>query len=93
MPDYWEEPSIGPLNRWVECGWVMQSDGEVIGHRVPPDGCVDILYDRIEDFADILRRLEGYPIAVADRVTAYGMREIEVHEPSGHVVVFAARSA
>ena len=24
----------------------MQSDQAVIGHRVPPDGCVDILYDR-----------------------------------------------
>jgi len=29
----------------------------------------------------------------AERTTFYGMREIGVYEPGGHVVVFAARSA
>ena len=51
------------------------------------------LFIEVEDFADILKRLEGYPIALSDRTTFYGMREIGVREPSGHVVVFAARPA
>src|SRR5689334_4522689 len=45
----------------------------------------------VEDFADILKRLEGYSIALPERNTFYGMREIGVYEPSGHTVVFAAR--
>jgi hypothetical protein len=49
------------------------------------------LFIEVEDFADILKRLEGYPIALSERTTFYGMREIGVHEPGGHIVVFAAR--
>ena len=51
------------------------------------------LFIEVEDFADILKRLEGYQIALPERVTFYGMREIGVHEPSGHTVIFAARSS
>src|ERR1700733_11791074 len=50
------------------------------------------LFIEVEDFADILKRLEGYPIALPERTTFYGMREIGVHEPGGHIVVFAARA-
>lgn len=49
------------------------------------------LFIEVEDFADVLRRLDGYPIAMAERKTFYGMREIGVHEPGGHIVVFAAK--
>ena len=51
------------------------------------------LFVEVEDFADVLKRLDGYPIALPERTTFYGMREIGVYEPSGHVVVFAARTA
>jgi len=34
--------------------------------------------------------LEGYPIAMAERSTFYGMRESGVKEPNGHIVIFAA---
>jgi hypothetical protein len=50
------------------------------------------LFIEIEDFADVLKRLDGYPIALAERTTFYGMREIGVFEPGGHTVVFAART-
>ena len=50
------------------------------------------LFIEVEDFADILKRLEGYPIALSERTTFYGMREIGVHEPDGHIVIFAART-
>ncbi len=50
------------------------------------------LFIQVEDFEDVLKRLEGYPIAVPERTTFYGMREIGVFEPGGHTVVFAAAS-
>jgi AraC-like DNA-binding protein len=46
MPLYRELPPAAPLSRWVECGWIMDSADAVLGHRVPPDGCIDIVYDR-----------------------------------------------
>ena len=48
------------------------------------------LFMEVPDFADVLKRLDGYPIALPDRTTFYGMREIGVREPSGHIVIFAA---
>jgi hypothetical protein len=51
------------------------------------------LFVEVQDFADVLKRLEGYPIAMPERTTFYGMREVGVHEPSGHTVVFAARAS
>ncbi len=49
------------------------------------------LFVVVEDFADVLKRLEGYPIALEERTTFYGMREVGVIEPSGHIVVFAVQ--
>jgi hypothetical protein len=51
------------------------------------------LFIEVDDFADTLKRLEGYSVALPERVTFYGMREIGVYEPGGHTVVFAARQA
>ena len=51
------------------------------------------LFVEVADFEDVLKRLNGYPIALADRTTFYGMREVGVFEPGGHTVIFAARSA
>ncbi len=51
------------------------------------------LFVEVDDFADILKRLEGYPTALEERTTFYGMREIGVREPNGHIVVFAARGS
>ncbi|MGH9619101.1 MAG: hypothetical protein ACRD45_05205 [Bryobacteraceae bacterium] len=46
----------------------------------------------IENFEDVVKRLEGYLIAMPERTTFYDMREIGVFEPSGHTVIFAARN-
>jgi AraC-like DNA-binding protein len=46
MQVYCEQPPIAPLTRWVECGWILNSAEAVDGHRVPPDRCLDIVYDR-----------------------------------------------
>jgi uncharacterized glyoxalase superfamily protein PhnB len=53
---------------------------------------VTSLFIQVDDWDDTRRRLEGYTIAMPDRTTFYGMREIGVWEPSGHIVVFAVRA-
>lgn len=50
------------------------------------------LYIEVPDFEDARRRLEGYPTALDERTTFYGMREIVVIDPGGHTVTFAARA-
>ena len=49
------------------------------------------LYIEVDDFHDIRRRLEGAKVVVPERVAFYGMREIGIEEPGGHMLVFAAR--
>lgn len=51
------------------------------------------LFVEVEDFADLLQRVEGHEVLVPVRDTFYGMREIVVREPGGNAVVFAARLA
>ncbi len=51
------------------------------------------LFIEVGDFEDVLKRLEGYPVAMPERVSFYGMREIGVRDPNGHIVIFAAPSA
>jgi catechol 2,3-dioxygenase-like lactoylglutathione lyase family enzyme len=52
---------------------------------------VTSLFIEVDDFADTLKRLEGYPIRMPERKTFYGMVEVGVFEPSGNIVVFASR--
>src|ERR1700679_3504808 len=56
-----------------------------------PDGAARVasLFVEVDDFADTVARLEGYPIAMPDRTTFYGMREIGVFDPAGNIVIFA----
>jgi uncharacterized glyoxalase superfamily protein PhnB len=51
------------------------------------------LFIEVEDFEDVKRRLAGYPIVMAERVTFYGMREIGISDPNGHTVIFAAKTS
>src|SRR3982751_3152051 len=50
------------------------------------------LFIEVDDFEDVLKRLNNYPITMPERIAFYGMREIGVFDPNGHVVVFAART-
>ena len=52
---------------------------------------VTALFIEVENFDEIRKQLSGYPVAMAERTTFYGMREVGVFEPSGNIVVFAAR--
>lgn len=59
--------------------------------RFAPKGNSNVasLFIQVDDWGDTQRRLEGYPIAMPERTTFYGMREIGVWEPGGHIVIFA----
>ncbi|MFN7937941.1 MAG: hypothetical protein U0R19_31720 [Bryobacteraceae bacterium] len=47
------------------------------------------LFVEVEDFEGMVQKLEGVPVAFPVRQTTYGMREIGVFEPGGHLVIFA----
>ena len=49
------------------------------------------LFVEVDDLAPFRTRFSGAEIVLPERVTFYGMREIGVVAPSGHVVVLAAR--
>ena len=51
------------------------------------------LFLEVADFEDILKRLEGYPIEMPERITNYGMREVGVRDPDGHIALFAKPTA
>jgi uncharacterized glyoxalase superfamily protein PhnB len=51
------------------------------------------LFIEVEDLEDVKKRLDGYPIAMAEKSTFYGMKEIGVFEPGGHTVILAAKIA
>jgi AraC-like DNA-binding protein len=42
---YREQSPSEPLSCWVECAWSFETRTAAVS-RVPPDGCVDILYER-----------------------------------------------
>ncbi len=48
------------------------------------------LFIEVPDFADLLKRVEGLEVVMAERTTFYGMREIVVREPGGFAVCFAS---
>ena len=50
------------------------------------------LFIDVDDFDDVRKRLGDYPVALPERTTFYGMREIGVREPGGHAIIFASRS-
>ena|SRR5690348_16810411 len=49
------------------------------------------LFVEVNDFEEVLRRLRGYPIAMDERTTFYGMREIGVFDPGSNIIVLAKR--
>jgi uncharacterized glyoxalase superfamily protein PhnB len=70
---------------------VRKDEPKFAPDRPETKGCG--LFIEVDDFQDVKRRLEGYPIVLPERVTFYGMREIGVSEPNGHTVIFAARAS
>lgn len=69
----------------------FESARKDVGERAAPVESKTYLYIEVEDFAGTLKHIHGVDVVVPERSTFYGMREIAVREPGGHVVCFAAR--
>ena len=55
-----------------------------------PKGRSSGLFIEVDDWEDTKRRLAGADVVVPERTTFYGMREIFVRAPGGHLVGFAS---
>jgi catechol 2,3-dioxygenase-like lactoylglutathione lyase family enzyme len=49
------------------------------------------VYVEVDDFDDVLRRVEGLDVVLPERKTFYGMRETMVREPGGNLICFAGK--
>lgn len=49
------------------------------------------LFVEVDDFDGTVERMQGAPVAFPVRETPYGMKEIGVFEPGGHLAVFACK--
>jgi len=74
MESYWEEQPSASHSDWVECVWGLQSDGPVADHRVPPDGCLDIVYDRRHGLRAIGAMNREQRFAFSESATVIGVR-------------------
>ena len=92
-----EGPRLGFVILVREGAELMMQTLESVRKDVPafapegplPRGCG--MFIEVDDFEDVRKRLAGYPIAMAERVSFYGMRDIGVSEPSGPPGMFAAK--
>ena len=82
-----------------EVNWALLSSGETelmfsAGGKLTTDSRREVdLYVHTEGVDEMHERLKDRVQVVEEpHDTFYGMREIGVHEPSGHIVVFAART-
>lgn len=56
-------------------------------------GTAAALFIEVNDLAAVEAALGDWPIAMPRRTTFYGMHEVGVREPGGHVVTFAEKAA
>ena len=50
------------------------------------------LYIEVDDLESVIRATDGAPVVVPRRTTFYGMDEIGVKEPGGHLIMFALKA-
>jgi catechol 2,3-dioxygenase-like lactoylglutathione lyase family enzyme len=62
--------------------------GDVAG--IDPAGFRTALYIRVDQLAPFRAALAGWPLAVPERTTFYGARELIMRDPAGNVVVVAS---
>jgi hypothetical protein len=60
-----------------------------LGRSARSKGTSVALFIEVPDLADIERRIAGLPITLPRRRTFYGMDEVGITEPGGHMVIFA----
>lgn len=74
MPVYREQLPPVSLARWVECVWSLESRGGIRYHRVAPDGCLDVLYDRGNSLRVIGAMTAEQRFEIAPGTQLFGMR-------------------
>jgi uncharacterized glyoxalase superfamily protein PhnB len=65
----------------------IEKDNSEMAKFARPAAC---LYIEVNDFDDLLKRLDSAPVVIPVRTTFYGMKEIGIREPGGNIVLFAA---
>ncbi|MGV3709556.1 MAG: VOC family protein [Gemmatimonas sp.] len=60
-------------------------------HDEPVVGGVS-LFAEVDDLDSTVKLVEGAPVAIPERTTFYGMREIGVRDPGGNLVMFAQKT-
>jgi hypothetical protein len=70
-----------------------ESAREDVGSVRSPGGTSVGLFIEVSDLDAVERQVRGLDIALARRRTFYGMNEIGVREPGGHLVIFAQPAA
>lgn len=50
------------------------------------------LYIEVSNLDDVIRAMKGAEIAMPVRTTFYGMKELGVKDPAGHVITFAQKT-
>ncbi|MGB7669408.1 MAG: hypothetical protein WBL66_19295, partial [Candidatus Acidiferrales bacterium] len=50
------------------------------------------LYVEVDDLTSIAQAVHGAEIAIPMRTTFYGMKELGVKDPAGHVILFAQKT-
>lgn len=65
---------------------VRDDNSAVMDYTRPTAG----IYIEVSDFADLLKRVEGFQVIMPQRDAFYGMREISIKEPGGNIITFAA---
>lgn len=66
-------------------------EADVPKEALPPKDATTYLFVEVSDLNAVERAVAGTPVVMARRKTFYGMEEIGVREPGGHVVTFAQR--
>ena len=65
---------------------ILEDSGMLAGEG---EGAPVLLFLKTDDLDACKAALEGYDIAMPERTTFYGAREIGYREPGGHIVTFA----
>jgi len=71
---YREHQPPARLSPWVECAWTLEPAEDVIAHRVPPDGCLDIIYSEVGGLIAVGAMTRQREFALAAGARSIGLR-------------------
>lgn len=66
-------------------------EADIPPEMAPPGNATTFLFVEVADLDAVEKAIAGVPVVMQRRKTFYGMEEIGVREPGGHVVTFAQR--